>query len=108
MILSSERQLAFDFWTDCPLQSQKDELNTDVWSDDEIRLIHENIFDRNVFGPLDGRVSKMKRDRMVQWIMSTELQPFSFEFCCILKGIHANEFRIGYLAKLKKISSASH
>ena len=76
------------------------------WKDDEIKLLRSRLLWECLRILVDGRAGDAIKHEIMEWIMSDDIEPFSFVTCCAEEGYQVSKIRDGVkstLNKLKKI-----
>ena len=63
------------------------------WSDDDIQRLRDAILETSLKILLDGRASRAAVAESLEWIVSEEISPFSFEVCASESGYSPSALR---------------
>lgn len=67
-----------------------------VWSEEESKMLHVGLLEDSLIKLKNGKTAEETKREILHWInkpLKAEAEVFSFQACCILAGLSAEELR---------------
>jgi hypothetical protein len=74
------------------------------WSDSAITSLREGLLWSSLRALADGRAGKTTKEESMAWLLSDEIEPFSFVVCCSELGYSPEKIREQTLFILKRLN----
>lgn len=78
-----------------------------VWTDEDIRILREEVLRDALRAVLDGRNGEVQQRELWEWIDNDQLLPFSFRACATAVGVDPNELRAALKRMVARVTKGA-